>query len=129
MKPTKKAASSRSTTPRSQERQKGDVTDPIKTIQLIDAVGVSRASRSLGVSTTTLHKARKPGAKVSRVIEVAAAGALREIGGEPISAELATFVASVPRSATKAFLLEVDADKASTVEQFAKMVHGKLIAA
>jgi hypothetical protein len=123
---TKAMPRTKRTVPKPHERQKGYVTDPIKTLQLIDAMGVSRASRHLGVSTTTLHKARKPGAKVSRVIEVGAAGVLREIA-QPEHLHANARVSE--DHATRAFLMEVDSGQAALVAEFAKMIHGKLIAA
>lgn len=130
MKRTAKAASRRSATPRAHTRQKGDVVVPVKVLQLIDAVGVTRASKALGVSTTTLHKARpkaaNPNPLVSRVIEIAAAAALRDLGGDRAPVDIAALTA---HRATRAFLLEVDAAKGDTVKQFAAMVGGKLIAA
>ena len=106
------------------ERMKGETVAPIKTLQLMSVMGVSRTSRELGVSTTTLHKARKHNL-VSRVIEVAADGKLREISGSANNAN-----PSAPQHEAKAaFLLEVDSSKRSLVEQFAAMLGGKLIAA
>lgn len=77
--------------PRAPERTKGETVPPVAVLQLIDKVGVTVAHRMLGISTTTLHKARKTGAVVSRVIELASEAKLRELeqdGGaaRPVSA-------------------------------------------
>lgn len=63
-------------------RDKGEIVPPLRTLQLVSVMGVTRASKELGVSMTTLHKARKNG-YVSKVIEVASDGVLRAIGAEP----------------------------------------------
>ena len=94
-------------------RNKGEVVPAEDTLRLMTVVGPSRAARSLGVSTTTLHKARNTH-EVSKVIEVAAAGVLRGLNAEPTK-RLDTF------------MLEVESHKAPLVEKFAEMLHAKLI--
>jgi hypothetical protein len=98
-------------------RRKGEVVTPDRLLQLIDAVGVTRSAKLLGVSTTTLHKARKPGAVCSRVHEVAADGALRALGhNEPRQPD-----------ATHLVLMEYDAAKDGLVAQFSQMIGAKLL--
>ena len=48
---------------------------PDKTLMLMKSLGPTRAAQALGVSTTTLYKARATG-EVSKVLEIAAEGAL-----------------------------------------------------
>lgn len=103
------------------DRIKGETVAPTKTLKLMETIGVSRTSRMLGVSTTTLHKARKYN-MVSRVIEVAAEGALRSLAGPATSAAPA-----MHRSTTAAFILEVDESKREMVLAFANMVGAKLL--
>jgi hypothetical protein len=92
-------------------------------MKLMETIGVSRTSRTLGVSTTTLHKARKFGL-VSRVIEVAAEGALHNL-----APAAATSAATIPRRGTVMFMLEVEASQADMVRKFADMLGAKLLAA
>lgn len=61
----------------SKERVKGEAAEPHDTLKLLDSIGVTKASKALGVSTTTLHKARNEGV-VSKVIEVAAGAVLSD---------------------------------------------------
>lgn len=94
------------------QRNKGEVVTAEDTLRLMSTVGPSRAARYLGVSTTTLHKARNSH-EVSKVIEVASAGVLRALSAEPVK-HLDTVI------------LEVEHHKMPLVEKFAEMVHGKL---
>lgn len=118
---------------RRKPERKGEAVPPVNLLKLMEAVGPSRASRELGVSTTTLHKAKKYGL-VSKSIEVAARAVLLDFAGE--TAALVADVAPAPatrptrlerRAAT--FMLEVDPDKAELVEKFADMVQAKLLRA
>lgn len=115
-------------------RIKGETTVPTNTLNLVQKIGVTRASKELGVSTTTLHKARK-GNVVSKVVEIAATHALEHLGDTPRAASLAR-VPEMPNSpiisadgATVLFLLEVPAEKAAVVQHFAERLGGKLMAA
>lgn len=83
---------------RAPERTKGEAVTPVAVLHLIERVGVTAAHRMLGVSTTTLHKARKPGAVVSRVIELASEAKLREMQMQEsgLAAEEARILAPAP---------------------------------
>lgn len=94
------------------QRNKGEVVPAEDTLRLMTTVGPSRAARYLGVSTTTLHKARNS-QEVSKVIEVASAGVLRGLSAEPTK-HLDTFI------------LEVEHHKTPLVEKFAEMVSARL---
>lgn len=59
------------------DRVKGEATEANDTLKLLQFLGVTKAARALGVSTTTLHKARNEGV-VSKVIEVAAGAVLSD---------------------------------------------------
>jgi hypothetical protein len=115
-------------------RIKGETTTPTNTLALVQKIGVTRASKELGVSTTTLHKARKSNV-VSKVVEIAATFALEHLGDTPRSASLA-LPPSMPMApvmsadgTTTLFLLEVSADKAAMVQKFAQHLGAKLMAA
>lgn len=110
-------------------RIKGETTAPLNTLALVQKLGVTRASKELGVSTTTLHKARK-GNIVSKVVEIAATHALEHLGKVPAAAALA-HVPPAPAvtsfdGTTTLFLLEVPAAKAPMVERFAQHLGAKL---
>lgn len=115
-------------------RSRGEVAVPKATADLVIRDGVTKAARALGVSTTTLHKARVSN-EVSKVVEVAAAGLL----GYNSSTERRSFSSSeatvrqVPNLNTaldtELFLVEVPADKAPLVEKFAEMVHATILRA
>lgn len=106
--------------------RRGETVKPSSTVRLMQAIGTSRASRALGVSATTLHKARKLG-QVSRVIEVAAEGALR---GVPVQPEPPTRITPVsPKEGTVVYLLEVSASKSEVVEKLAEALDATLISA
>lgn len=100
------------------ERIKGETVQPKRTLALLETVGVSKASRALGVSTTTLHKARKLGL-VSKVIEVAADGELQRIGGRQ-PAHQAPVV--------DLLLLEIDHAKRPIVERLVRAQGGTIVA-
>lgn len=112
------------------ERVKGEVVRPTATLKVIEQMGVTRAARAIGTSTTTLHKARKSGAVVSRVIEVAAQSLLREAPAEltnskPVKLEK---LHAVPREPVL-MLLEVPSDKARIVERLCKALGAKFVEA
>lgn len=103
------------------ERTKGEAVTPVATLRLIDKVGVTAAHRLLGISTTTLHKARKPDAVVSRVIELASEAELRKLQEEGSAA--ATVVS--PRAVASAdgrrlVIMEVPEHRADQLEQIAR---------
>jgi hypothetical protein len=61
------------------QRIKGETAQPVNVLKLIDKVGVTKAAKDIGTSTTTLHKARENGL-VSKPIEVAAGAILGHLG-------------------------------------------------
>jgi len=106
------------------ERIKGETVPPVNTLRLLDSVGASRASRMLGVSTTTLHKARKH-QLVSRVIEVAAAGQVAALGDTVLKAP-----AKRRDEAIKAlFLIEIPQDKVKVMQRLAEALDAELVSA
>jgi hypothetical protein len=108
-------------------RQKGDATEPVETLNLMRHLGVTRASRLLGVSTTTLYHARTTGL-VSRVIEVAAGGAMRSIAMQRPPAKLGVQEKPAPSTVqTVVVLLEVEATQVPVVERFAKALNAPLL--
>lgn len=111
------------------ERVKGEVVRPTATLKVIEQMGVTRAARAIGTSTTTLHKARKSGAVVSRVIEVAAQSLLREAPTEPNSKPVKLEKLHVVPSEPVLMLLEVPSDKARIVERLCKALGAKFVEA
>lgn len=113
----------------SNTRKRGQSVPAHFTVQLMDALGPTRAHKALGVSTTALYKARKTG-YVPKVLEVAAEGALkasvRKVAtgtdappprANPLRDKAAPKPAPAPTGETALFLVEVPADKAETVER------------
>lgn len=111
-------------------RIKGETALPVHTLALLGKVGVTRAAKEIGTSTTTLHKARKTNV-VSKVVEVAAGNVLEHLGDVATHiAEHRTLPKVKPTGRPDAmFLLSVSADKAPLVEQFAKALRAEIIAA
>ena len=107
------------------ERAKGETAKPVKLLQLIETMGVTRTARHLGISTTTIHKARRHNI-VSRVIEIAAANVLRELLGEA-DGEAVSKAAASSEEATVSYLLIVARSKADVVEKFAKAIAATLV--
>lgn len=106
-------------------RVKGETALPTETLKLVKRVGVTRAHTMLGVSTTTLHKARRSG-EVSRVVEIAAKGVLPTLQeGKKIET-----LASKPHDGdTVVVLLDVRRDKLAAVQKLAAALGAELIAA
>lgn len=90
------------------------------------AVGVSRAGRILGISPTTLHKARNNNL-VSKVIEVASAGALREIGMGEATGAAPTMTDGEARRGKAAIVLEVDPSQEPALDSFAKAIGARVV--
>ena len=106
---------------------KGETVPPVSVLKLMDAVGPSRASRLLGVSTTTLHKVRKHGL-VSKVIEVAAHGALRDIGGIQNGHTTSSLPpATTHGSNTGVLILEADPAQMGTIERIVASLGARVI--
>jgi hypothetical protein len=113
-------------------RIKGETVQPTNTLLLIERIGVTRAHRELGVSTTTLHKARKSGV-VSRVVEIAATAALQHLGAPARASAPQPFQHSAPadrftQGDRAVFLISVPREKANMVEQFARMLDAEIVA-
>lgn len=115
------------------KQRRGEAVEPAMTLRLMEAVGVSRAARMMGTTTTTLHRARNLNA-ISKVYEVAAAGELRTLGSPDGATEtyrapgMAAHkpTAATPRD-TAIFIMEVPSDRVPMAEQFASMVGAKLL--
>lgn len=102
-------------------RQKGEFVTPKAILSLMDQVGPTKAAKELGVSTTTLYKARR-GGEVSRAYEVAAAAIL---GLErPIAAARAVRAASVER---ELLMFEVPKDKEDLVRRAVRSLGGEVV--
>jgi hypothetical protein len=113
-------------------RVKGETVSPTNTLLLIDRIGVTRAHREIGVSTTTLHKARKSGV-VSRVVEIAAAAALQNLGAPARATAPQPFTQTPPpdkftQPDRAVFLISVERTKEQMVREFARMLGAELIA-
>lgn len=113
-------------------RSRGETIEPKATAELVMRDGVTRAARALGVSTTTLHKARNAN-EVSKVVEVAAAGLLGYNAAEPRSFSPRAIARQVPnlnpQLDTTLYLIEVPADRAEIVEQFAEKLGAHVLKA
>lgn len=110
-------------------RVKGETSLPTAAVALMQKIGVTRAAKETGISTTALHKARKAGV-ISKAMELAAAHALEHLGDAKANPQ------PTPRSKpalkpqdTALFLLEVSAEKGPIVEQMARALGGELVAA
>jgi len=103
------------------DRQKGEAVSPTNTMRLIKSLGVTAAARKLGVSTTTLHKARRT-SLVSRVVEVAAEGVIHS--GESLPAPKQEAANGESRVM---FLLDVPKTKAEIVERMAQALGAEFI--
>lgn len=99
-------------------QHRGQYVPPVSTVALMEALGATRAARTLGVSTTLLYTARKEG-EVSKVVEKAAEGALRaplakaakpapepKLPAEPVPAHEETALVLIEVSKSKAPVLE-----------------------
>lgn len=114
-------------------RSKGETVVPNATLALVQKIGVTRASKEIGVSTTTLHKARK-GNVVSKVVEIAAERALEHLGDHPgkrsvVTGPIAPAAITSPDGRTALIVMEVPADKVDMVQKFSLHLGAKLIAA
>lgn len=114
-------------------RSKGETVTPVATLALVQKIGVTRASKEIGVSTTTLHKARKSNV-VSKVVEIAAESALTHLGDHPGKRSVAQgpVAADAIISAngrTALIVMEVPTDKVEMVQKFSIHLGAKLIAA
>lgn len=109
--------------------RRGEAVEPKATATLMKEMGPSRASRILGVSTTTLHKAIKLG-EVSRVIEVAAEGALvRHPRVPPAKLSAALVTQQGNRVPKRMYLVEVPQNASELLEKLAAAVGGTFLAA
>ena len=100
--------------------EKGETVVPINTLRLMEWVGPSRASRLLGVSTTTLHKTRTAN-RVSKVIEVAAEGALLKMEPRPtpVPLGLTPMAVTKPTNSMDVLILEADVARLAMIERLA----------
>lgn len=103
---------------------RGQYVAPQNTMALMDALGATRAARTLGVSTTLLYTARKEG-EVSKVVEKAAEGALRS----PLAKTNKTPEPKLPaeRDDTVVCLLEVKRSKLAIVQKLAQQLHAPIM--
>lgn len=111
-------------------REKGEFVQPVRTLQLVQTVGLTEASRRMGISTTTIHKARRTN-EISRVMEVAADGLLyrHEHDGKvrDVYAPVTPVGQLVEDTGLVLYLLQVDASKAPLVERFGKMLGAEIM--
>lgn len=118
--------------PAPSERVKGETVMPTNTLRLIQVLGVTKAHREIGVSTTTLHKARKNNI-VSKVVEIAATAALANLGQSARSQPAQPFTQAavqdrVAHGNKVVFLISVDRAKEQMVREFARMLDAELVA-
>lgn len=118
-------------------RLRGETTTPANLQKLVETKGVTKAAKDLGISTTTIHKARITGA-VSKVIEIAAEGLLRHatppsLGTRPGPATRRASVSEVSdlnaNHATTLYLIEVPIGSAPLVEKFAERLGAHMLKA
>lgn len=112
---------------------RGHFVAPDKTMQLMASLGATRAAEILGVSTTLLYTARQHN-EVSKVVEVAAAGALKAPLGR-LAANDPRPEPTPPTAAPKVptpepvalVLMEVAHSKLPVVEKLAKALHAPIL--
>lgn len=108
---------------------RGQFVTPTKTLALMDTLGASRAARAIGVSTTLLYTARKEN-EVSKVVEVAAEGALNGTVGVTLAPK-ATVAPTKPAAETppavRVVLLEVAENKLPMVQKLAKSLGAPIL--
>lgn len=110
---------------------RGQFVAPENTLALMDTLGASRAARALGVSTTLLYTARKDNA-VSKVVEVAAAGALNGAVGvtlapKPTASKLSVEMATAEAPPVRVVLLEVAEAKLPIIQRLAKSLGAPIL--
>lgn len=96
--------------------RKGETAKPQHTLELMTALGPTRAAKLLGTSTTTLYKAQRSGV-VSKVIEVAAEAKMHELSGPEIGQQ----------SGKKLFLASVDQDKSEIAEKMLRALGAEFL--
>ncbi len=109
------------------ERVKGETVKPVAVLKLLDDIGPARASRKLGISTTTLYKARNSGV-VSKSIELAATGLL-SMGSAP--APEMTAAPQPARHATNGertvVVMKVPSSKVELIREVAEKFGGEIV--
>lgn len=111
-----------------QSRTKGLTVPPVMLRRLIEAITMAKTARELGVTTTTLHRSLNANA-VSKVIEVAAEGKLREHAGDAAAAAGLTPNGrdfALRSGHTAMLLMEVDTDKLEAMEKLVQAMGAKL---
>ncbi len=109
--------------------RKGETVAPTNTRALIAGIGVTRASRLLGVSTTTLHKARK-NTVVSKVIEVGAEAAMKAFAAN--AGNLAAQGIVITHNGvkdTQLLLIEATPEKCELLGRVAKLLGAETVSA
>lgn len=130
-------------------KHRGETVPPVNILKLVGTLGVTGASRAIGVSTTTIQTARKKN-EASKVIEIAAAGVLTGIAngilngkglagaptkpthvaaGEVLNPSPAKAPIHQPAVGSVVFLVEAPREKVTLLEYFAKSIGAQLIAA
>jgi|GEM_PF-6173234 len=84
----KKKKSTAPRTKRAAPRSKGEVVEPHYAMRLAGIVGITRAARMIGVSTSLLNKARE-NSLVSKVVEIACKGVLASLTNQAPSEDVA----------------------------------------
>lgn len=116
-----------------QTQHRGTFVAPDNTMKLMHSLGATRAADVLGVSTTLLYTARQK-REVSKVVEVAAAGALKaplsRLAANDPKPEL-TPPAAVPKAPAAEpvvlVLIEVAESKVPVVEKLAKALRAPML--
>lgn len=111
----------------SEAKHRSTTVIPSNVLELMESVGPTRAAKLLGVSTTTLYSARTRG-YVSKVIEIAAEGALRQPVKRIVGTSHEPKPAAEPKpEATVVCLIEVGKSKLHVIENVAKMIGAPLL--
>lgn len=111
-------------------RQKGEVVSAEHVKELLRKIGTTAAAKKLGVSTTTLHKARNSGL-VSKVIEVAAKAELEQIATNGATITAASHVGQPASKSTDTcvVLLEIRPEQMPFVEKLAIALRANILKA
>lgn len=120
-------------------RVKGETAEPVNVLNLMEKIGVTKAAKETGTSTTTLHKARQNGI-VSKTIEVAARSVLDHLGDSgtltaprPVTAQPTLTQPITPRTqrtvpnteeATTVVLMEIPTSREALLRRVAEQMFG-----
>lgn len=107
-------------------RQKGEFVTPKAVLQLMTQLGPTKAARQLGVSPTTLYKARR-GGEVSRVYEVAASGILGQPAAAAKPAKTVFQTEMAPNEERALLMVEVPKERVNLIRRAVTAVGGEVM--